>query len=572
MLGVAVLIAGALGPLSAEDIRVGHWIEARGDLADADVLLAVKVEIMAPEKQEILIGTVPEDTEDAARFWLLGQEVHTSAKTEWDGVTPGSLPGSRVKIEGYYRGPRNFSAREVKARNPGRDRVGGRVDEIRRTERGLELTVMRYTVLLAPECVVEVDGDLASLPLAPERVRHRDPSSRDEDDVFGEGIRLTDRLFLTGQLEARSTGEEDFDLDQADAADRRDDQASIRARFSWLAGDDLTVVGSFRSRGLFRHDEEDGDSDTGTTVLGETFVQWSDVLGSGADLIAGRQDFDDRREWLYDQNLDAVRGLVSTGSVDLELSVSTTLSDGSERDENSTNWIGYVSNKDSKRHLAGYAIHRDIDLATSESLTHVGVRALGEWWPDHRSWGELSHLRGSRGTTDVEGWAYDVGTTWSPGAVDPFYFTAGYALATGDDDPAAGRDTGFRQTGLQDNNSRFGGVTSFRYYGELLQPELANLGILTLGVGVKLGRRTSIDLVYHDYRQDVIGTKFHGADIDASPNGSHAHLGREIDLIFGSRHWKNWDFEVVFAHFDPGDAFDEDDDAFLTKFQARYRF
>ena len=63
-------------------------------------------------------------------------------------------------------------------------------------------------------------------------------------------------------------------------------------------------------------------------------------------------------------------------------------------------------------------------------------------------------------------------------------------------------DHAFRQTGIQDNNDKFGGVTSFKYYGELLEPELSNLHILTAGIGRRFGRRMSLDLIYHNYRQD----------------------------------------------------------------------
>ena len=38
--------------------------------------------------------------------------------------------------------------------------------------------------------------------------------------------------------------------------------------------------------------------------------------------------FDDRREWLYDQNLDALRLIRSTTAYRLELSAATTLADG----------------------------------------------------------------------------------------------------------------------------------------------------------------------------------------------------------------------------------------------------
>ena len=156
------------------------------------------------------------------------------------------------------------------------------------------------------------------------------------------------------------------------------------------------------------------------------------------------------------------------------------------------------------------------------------------------------------------------------------YFTLGYALGTGDDS-TGGNDGTFRQTGLQDNTGRFGGVTSFQYYGELINPELSNLGILTLGVGAVLTTKTSLDLVYHTYTQDVIQNQLSFAPVEsnlrrATLNGTDADIGSELDVIFGYRRFASWDLELVGAWFQAGDAWTVGDDAFMAKVQLRYRF
>ena len=183
----------------------------------------------------------------------------------------------------------------------------------------------------------------------------------------------------------------------------------------------------------------------------------------------------------------------------------------------------------------------------------------------------VAYFRGSEPTIDRKGWGFDLGTTWTPGALDPFALTLGYALGSGDTSPE-GTDQTFRQTGFQDNNGKFDGVTSFRYYGELMDPELANLAISTVGLGIRLALRTSLDLVYHQYRQDEPFPRLINAELDRRPDGIHRDLGWEIDLILGSRNWTSWDFEVVAAYFAPGDAFPDAESATLGKLQARYRF
>ncbi len=71
--------------------------------------------------------------------------------------------------------------------------------------------------------------------------------------------------------------------------------------------------------------------------------------------------------------------------------------------------------------------------------------------------------------------------------------TLGYALGSGDDASTSDVDESFRQTGLQDNSAKFNGVTRLKYYGEVLNPELSNLSVLTAGVGIRPSPRSSID-------------------------------------------------------------------------------
>jgi hypothetical protein len=62
--------------------------------------------------------------------------------------------------------------------------------------------------------------------------------------------------------------------------------------------------------------------------------------------------------------------------------------------------------------------------------------------------------------------------------------TLAYARGSGGEDSAT-RDANFRQTGLHENKARLAGVKRLRRYGELLQPDLSNLAITTLGSGIR---------------------------------------------------------------------------------------
>ena len=575
------LLPQAAAPTDSDlsGLRVGHWVEVRGEL-EGDTFVGTKLEAQAPAKYHLLIGTVAATSRGDGSFLLLDQPVFVDEETEYERLAPDELLGRRVKLEGRWRHSERLDAREISARGPGRDRVGGRIDELTRVPGGLRLRVMHLAVFVPDDVDLVLEAPLAELPLAP-APRPRDvldtlTDDVDEDDLFGEGTELLEDLWINGQLEWRSTFEENLNLDDDDEEDRADHDLSGRLRLTWEPAPTFAAVGEVRYQQRWRRDDEDGSERSGDGRLGETFAYWRDP-GLGLDVQIGRQDFDDQREWIYDQNLDAARVFVRRSRWDLELSASTVFSDAARRDREAFNLIGYLSNGQRRRHLALWAVYRDIDpylqggVVREENNLHVGVRALGKWLPQQRSWVDVAFLTGERDGSDVRAWGYDVGTTWSPPSLEPVSLTIGYAFGTGDRDPATGKDRTFRQTGLQDNNAKFAGVTSFRYYGELVDPELANLGILTLGIGARVARATSVDLVFHHYLQDKARPELI-ADLDQAPDGLDADIGWELDLILGCRRWKSWDLELVGAAFEPGDAFADDDTAYLGKVQLRYRF
>jgi len=558
-------------------LRVGHWVRLKGNVGTAGQWVASAAELKEAEKYEVLIGTVSEDDTDWESFRLLGLPVSVSERIANKGLPASSPAGERLKVEGYYRGVHKFSARELKLRNPGRESIEGRIDEIERAEGGVVLVIMSLRCFLPDSVELEYEGELRDFLIIEPRgdLRAKQSTQKgaiDEDDEIPETIALSDSLFIGGSVEWRSTMEDEFNLDETDAEDRVDHEASARVRLRYVPTEDLQAVATLRYSHRWRRDDDDGRSENSDAKLSETYLWWSDALDLNFDVIVGRQDFDDPREWIYDQDLDAVRVTWSRPRVHAELSVSTTITDGDVRDENTTNYVAYVSNNNSDRHLAGWIVDRRDDAATDDSPIHFGLRALGDWIPANESWLDVAVVKGFRGTTDYEGVGWDVGTTWSPEWLGPFDLTAGWAFGRGDDPGTAGADESFIQTGFQDNNGRFGGVTSFRYYGELFDPELSNLSIYTLGIGARVAKKTSLDLVWHMYSQDVAAPMIRDSDLGMSPSGTDTDIGSELDLILGLRRFESWDIELVAAWFSPGGAFPNGDDAFLGKVQVRYKF
>lgn len=237
----------------------------------------------------------------------------------------------------------------------------------------------------------------------------------------------------------------------------------------------------------------------------------------------------------------------------------------------------------------------DFEDESDPDLTWFGVSASGRWKAGRGGrihyWLDAAGVTGKETSTDysgptgksvvssrqrhkVEGFGLDLGATWEVPVFGRPIFTAGYAYGSGRSGDVEERDRGFRQTGLQDNNDKFRGVVSFRYYGELLDPELANLHIVTAGVGTRFLDKSSIDLVYHHYRQDQATPFLRDIDFKRDPDGRHRHIGDEWDLILGIEDFQPLEVKLVGSIFRAGEAFgrDEGDLAYLLSLRLRLNF
>ena len=301
MLGTAPL----LGQSSVQDVSVGHWVKVKGAF-DGDLFLAEELEFLEPDDEQSILGTVTV-VKGPARFVVLGQDVHTSAKTQLRGLELGDFTGLRVKVEGHYRGPMKFSARKITARSPGREALEGRVDEVRQTPGAVELRIMNYYVRVPIAAPVDLEGELSQLDLAPEVQFQNELRDRVDEDEIVSSLYLADDLYLGGQIEFEVTNKDNFDLNDDRRSDKNKTGGSLRAELIWDPRDDFFLLVGVRTVLGYIHDQDDHDFTDQNTVLTEGFGYWRDLAGTGWDLQLGRQDFDERREWLYDQNLDGVR-------------------------------------------------------------------------------------------------------------------------------------------------------------------------------------------------------------------------------------------------------------------------
>jgi alginate production protein len=336
---------------------------------------------------------------------------------------------------------------------------------------------------------------------------------------------------------------------------------------------------------------------------GEMWLYSEDIAGTHLNFDVGRLDFEDERRWWWDDELDAVRVGYETESFEVTLAAARELapnrSDQSRVDpeqervfrligEAGWDWdeaqsveLFFLYQDDhSRREEPGEVVSAAREDDADARLTWLGARAMGViavgsrhylgYWADvggvfgEERLADFADLPGGESVVDevlrhdVRGWGLDVGASWIfELSWEPRVF-AGYAFGSGDGSPGSGTDRAYRQTGVEANEAGFGGVERFPSYGLVLDPELSNLGILTVGAGIEVLRSSSLDLVYHYYRLVEPADELRDARLEAELDGQHRSLGHGFDLVLALEEWERFETDLALAAFRTDNAFGEE--------------
>jgi len=400
----------------------------------------------------------------------------------------------------------------------------------------------------------------------------------DDDATVRARNRLSPDWSWGARAELDSAWERNFDLGRTREGDTSTltPELTVALRFSPRA----SLTGFFQASLDRRYALDGMGRDRPTRLLVEqAFFQFDRLLDGNTSLQIGRQRFRDRREWLFDDELDGVSAAWHGARIALEFSatrkdwVRRDLLNDADRDR-VDNYLGYLSYQVDPRHtLSAYVLARDDRSAANDSPVFTGVRVRGKPGRRLEYWAELAQVRGRDGARRIRAHGIDAGVTLEFDRPYRPALTLGWASGSGDGDRSDDIDHDFRQTGLHGNEARLHGVERVKYYGELLDPELGNLSILTASFGVRPTRRSSIELVYHDYRQRTAHDRLRDAALDVEPSGIDRDIGREVDLVLATREIRGLRAKLVFGRFLPGKAFaGRRDGANFAAVELRYDF
>ncbi len=542
-------------------------------------------------------------------------------KTEFDHITPDQLKeGMTLKVSGSKGQGSQFIPRRIALEStpyaPGSLQVTG-ISSVSNMRSDME---HEFTVLNVP-----VHTPQHGYNTFKSLVRRQDVRRPDDQFKFN----LFDKpVTIGGEYDFNPGFREDLDLDHTDKDGSLRIDQELKLEAFYPISNFTAVFLSFKGISESRFDSSDPDQTALQIARDETWIYFDRLGGTGFGLQFGNQNVSETREWWWDKDMDSLRLYYNQGPLHFELTggkqiggESTRRSIAAEEDEiyrvlGLGSWMW-----NSKQRLEFYFLQQ-WDRSTQErkgqlinsnnrdnydqNMAWFGARAIGEVGLDDYGslnyWVDVAGVHGDEVVTDysdtvsdeknaadlpdsqrrvkdvnrnnVDGWAFDLGAFWTlPVKFEPT-FTLSYARTSGDSNPNDGHNGTFRQTGIQRNNWRFNGVNRFRIYGELLRPELSNLGIFTSAFGVRVLKNSSIEFLYHKYDQVVAADSLRNANLNTDPDGVNRDIGQEVNVIANFREWKNLELGIEGAVFDPGAAFNKDtnDLAFSIFFDVNYNF
>lgn len=368
-----------------------------------------------------------------------------------------------------------------------------------------------------------------------------------------------------------------FDLNSSRHRDFITLEAEVRLRLEAQFSEQLDFVGQIRPRRKFDLHDEDRKRERDFVIeLEEIYLGWN--ISEALRLKVGRERYRDRREWLYDANMDGAHlewkhngwRLDALAAREQHFSADLLRNDRAVQANNTQILVERELRKD--WFVSGYWLHRDFVDGSPELRNFFGLNSRGKPIKAIEYWLDIVRLYG-RNESNVKrrAWAIDFGAQYRFDAKLRPHLLIGYGLGSGDNDTNDAVDRGFRQTGMFDNSGRTSGSNRYKFYGEVFEPELANLSILSVGAGFWPLKHGSLELIYHRYRQDHAADSLGESNLETDPAGSDRDIGEGLDLVFGFEDDKKR-INASIGRFLPGKAFTRRDKAYFMGVEARFYF
>ena len=579
LVSVLSLSAGQPKYLKA-DLRAGQAVEVKGHWEKTNVFIAEDLLVLPKPRRPKLRGEIQNIDLKKETITLFGRAIAVNDKTKFveSGGEKNTFEnlkvGQRVEVTCKVSRRGEWEARKINVHNvKSSDKIKGTINRT-----SIDGNAPDTIIISRDPSKAKVNEDIQMPGIIILLIRgtdvEKEQSSVDwmEKNLFGklsrvnalelsDGIPLNEKVFLTGEYRQNFRNEREFDLsDNFDFdSDRTEQDARVKMYGFWNKNVRSLAVLRLR-KSFFITNNRNLPTKPYKGNLIQLYLLLPDIAGKKLALQVGRQDFDEPREWLFDEYLDAIR-LYYYGYESAVFEAALIYGGESLKDKFKTWTDIYGSVRwyfDKKSFASVYFLSRSDsdDLGRNREPIWWGVRYYGNNDKTLKRWLDLAIIRGEDKHEPLSGWALDIGATaWASNVSFLPSLTLSYAFGSGDRDGDLTNQS-FRQTGYDDNVDRFGGVTSLKYYGALLSPELSNIKIFTLGFGVRPSKKSSVDIVYHKYQQHFADNDIKGNSLVAEPSGASTDIGWGVDLVVGfPKLLEHIRSRLVIGLFKPGDAF-----------------
>ena len=592
MIGLAVLVGTLITCVSSAtakpeylqlNAQAGKAYEVKGRWDTAGYFLAIDIQELPNPRRPKLRAEIQSIDPVKQTIHVLGRRIEVEDDTEFLGEdSSGSgfarlKQGLRIEVtckidadDGEWEA---VSVETVNIKHS--DKIKGTISRVQIDGKSPD-TLDMYGLIILLTNETDVNDKNSSLDDKESKL-FKDWSDDYELGMF-DGVTIGGKMLLSADVRQDFVEQHEYDLTSTFRSDASNTQYDLRIKGmgEWTESIETEKEVRFRKKFIFV-DQNDRISDDLVAQITRLNVLYHRIGGLGVATRIGRQRIDDPREWLFDEYLDAMRVWVyhpERFTVEAALIHSIRAVDSLY-----DTWTDVYASIDwqpaRKNSISIYFLKRsDTDTLRNREPLYIGGRYYGKIGRNVVPWVDYAVMRGNDKGRDLDAWALDFGATFflDDPQLKP-HATIGYAIGSGDSRSGDQTDRRFRQTGYQDNSGRFGGLVAFKYYGEILNPELSNLKILSAGTGVRLGSQlgpaweSSVDLIYHRYRQTQPESEIKGADLvpPAYPKGANTDLGWAITLVVGSpRILNRMRIALVLERFSPGRAF-EPGNAFAPK-------
>ena len=564
---VAKPVSGAGGLKEGQRVKVDVKPGAQGRLT------ASRARLVPPDRGFEIEGCIARIRTSSFEIGPFHVLIVPETRMETADGSPSSLAalkkGLRVKVKSRKRDNRELTARTVRLLHASTDKDIEITADIERLDlvRG-ELTLLSAAVRLRAKMQIVGSPTVEASPSRPS-VRLR----RDDDEQNPDPLRLG-RAYLGGRLGFDFERRSEHDMSTGNPDRNNWMIPSAELAISIPIGEFSEAYARLGTSRFFYEGDSARERGTANFDVREAFVLIGNLFHPSLALQVGRQRFRDRREWLYDDQLDAIRLHFARSRLNTELSVAKGLFGPSGSRSDQYHFIARSQyDFPGRRYLSGYVMKRNDLTARDEDPVWFGLSSHGRLYRSTDYWLEVAGLRGRRTGLLLRGFGYDAGLTWRlPLRLGPS-LSAGYAHGSGDANLNDGVDGNFRQTSLNDNSSRFNGLKRYRYYGVLAEPELNNLKMVNIDLGLLPSETWSVNVSYHTYRQAVASRRIGDIELDLRPNGRSPNLGREFDVVFALRAIPRTDINAYAGLFFPGPAFSRTSaNPFFLRMELRHYF